>query len=113
MAMRNAAYLVVLLLAAGLEATGDALVRQGLSGRTAIARGGFLVLGAIVLFAYGLVVNAPPWDFGRLLGVYVSLFFLIAQLINWLGFGHPPSLSIFIGGGLIIAGGLTIAFWSA
>jgi small multidrug resistance family-3 protein len=111
--MRTAGFLVILLIAAGLEASGDALVRQGLSSRSAITRGGFLALGALVLFAYGLVVNAPPWDFGRLLGVYVALFFLVAQLINWLGFGVRPALPIIIGGGLIIAGGLTIAFWPA
>ena len=69
------------------------------------------MLGAAVLFSYGITVNAPPWDFGRLLGVYVTLFFLVAQAINWFGFGLQPTLPIIIGGTLIIAGGLTITFW--
>jgi hypothetical protein len=30
---------------------------------------------AIILFAYGLTVNAPPWDFGKLLGLYVVISF--------------------------------------
>lgn len=111
--MTDAAFLVVLLIAAILEASGDALVRQGLHGQTLTIRCGFLALGAIALFAYGVTVNAPPWDFGRLLGVYVTLFFLVAQLINWLGFGLQPTIPIMIGGALIIAGGLTITFWRA
>ena len=109
----NAAFLVVLLIAAVLEASGDALVRHGLYSHSPMVRIGFLALGSVVLFAYGLTVNAPPWGFGRLLGVYVTLFFLVAQLINWLGFGLQPTLPIMAGGSLIVAGGLMIAFWSA
>jgi small multidrug resistance family-3 protein len=111
--LTNGDFLLVLLIAALLEAGGDALVRQGLYSQSAMARGTFLTLGAIILFAYGMTVNAPPWDFGRLLGVYVTLFFLVAQLINWLGFGIQPALPMIVGGTLIIAGGLTIAFWRA
>jgi small multidrug resistance family-3 protein len=72
---------------------------------------GFFVLGAAVLFSYGITVNTPPWDFGRLLGVYVTLFFLVAQMINWFGFGLQPTLPIIVGGTLTIMGGLTITFW--
>lgn len=111
--MTSATSLLILLAAAILEASGDALVRRGLHSDSSMGRGGFLALGAIVLFAYGITVNSPPWDFGRLLGVYVTLFFLTAQLISWLGFGSRPTLPIIIGGGLIIAGGLTITFWRA
>lgn len=111
--MTNAVVLGVLLIAAILEASGDAFVRYGLYSQSPMIRSGFLALGAIVLFAYGLTVNTPPWNFGRLLGVYVTLFFLIAQLINWFGFGLRPTLPILVGGTLIIAGGLTITFWRA
>ena len=65
----------------------------------------------VVLFAYGVTVNLPPWDFGRLLGVYVALFFLVAQLINWLAFGVTPGPRILAGGLLIIAGAMVITFW--
>jgi small multidrug resistance family-3 protein len=109
----NLAFLLVLLVAAMLEAGGDALVRHGLYSQSSMARGGFLALGAVVLFVYGMTVNAPPWDFGRLLGVYVMLFFLVAQMINSLGFGRQPTLPIVVGGSLIIAGGLTVTFWRA
>jgi hypothetical protein len=58
-------------------------------------------------------VNAPPWDFGRLLGVYVTLFFLVAQAINFFVFGVRPPLPIYVGGSLIITGGLLITLWRA
>jgi len=109
--MTNAPFLAVLLAAAVLEAGGDALVRQGLYSPSLIPRAAFLALGGITLLAYGMTVNAPPWDFGRLLGVYVTLFFLLAQLINWVAFDVAPTLPIMVGGALIALGGLTITFW--
>ena len=104
------AYLL-LLLAAVLEAGGDALVRAGLRSPNLVMRMGLLVAGAAVLFAYGLAVNAPPWDFGKLLGVYVTLFFVVAQTINLVCFGVRPDLPMLAGGALIVAGGLIITLW--
>ena len=106
------AYLL-LLVAAVLEAGGDALVRAGLHSSALGNRAAFFATGAMVLFAYALAVNAPPWDFGRLLGVYVTLFFLVAQIINLVVFGVRPQLPIYVGGALIIAGGMLITFWRA
>jgi|GEM_PF-3065117 len=48
--------------AALLEVGGDALIRLGL--RDGRATG--LLLGGAALVAYGLMVNALRWDFGRL-----------------------------------------------
>ena len=101
----------LLLVAAVLEAGGDALVRLGLHNPGLGAKAGLLAAGAVVLFAYGVTVNAPPWDFGRLLGVYVTLFFVVAQIINLAMFGVRPGLPVLVGGALIVAGGLTITFW--
>jgi hypothetical protein len=66
--------LVLLLTAALLEACGDAVVRLGLHASTAITRMALFTAAALFLFAYAYVVNAPPWDFGRLLGLYVVFF---------------------------------------
>lgn len=109
--MSSGSYLLLLLIAAVLEAGGDALVRRGLHSALLIRRVEFLLLGGIVLFSYGVVVNLPHWDFGRLLGVYVAMFFLVAQLSNYLGFGQKPTVPIIVGGALIIGGGLIISFW--
>jgi small multidrug resistance family-3 protein len=101
--------LLILFTAALLEAGGDALVRKGLHAQAA-TRMLFFLAGALVLFSYGYVVNAPSWDFGRLLGVYVVFFFVVAQLISWIVFHQPPSRAILIGGGFIVIGGAIISY---
>jgi drug/metabolite transporter superfamily protein YnfA len=107
--MSRTTTVLILFLAAVLEAGGDATVRAGLQINVLWQRAALFAIGAIVLFAYGWTVNAPPWDFGKLIGVYVVFFFIIAQLISWLIFKHTPSFAVLVGGTLIIAGGLVIA----
>lgn len=109
---RGVAFLI-LFIAAVLEAGGDALVRKGLHSSTLTKQVEFMLFGGLTLLGYGIVVNLPAWDFGKLLGIYVTLFFLVAQLINYFGFGQKPSISILVGGALIISGGLVITFWRA
>jgi len=92
-----------------MEAGGDALVRSGIHASAAPARALLWLAGALSLFAYGYVVNAPPWDFGRLLGVYVVLFFLVAQAISWITFHQRPDRSLLLGGCFLIVGGLIMA----
>lgn len=101
--------IVLLALAALLEAGGDAVVRSALHTAHAPTRIGLFAVGAGVLFAYGYTVNAPSWDFGRALGLYVVFFFVIAQLLSWLVFGQTPSRGVVFGGLLIIAGGVVIS----
>ena len=103
--------LVVLFLAAVLEAGGDALVRTGLEAGSAGRKLVLFAAGAVVLFAYGYAVNAPRWDFGKLLGIYVVFFFVVAQAISWAAFGQKPSLPILVGGAFIVVGGLIISLW--
>jgi len=76
-------------------------------------RGLFFVSGAVVLALYGFTVNIPHWDFGRLLGVYVALFFLLAQVLAKVRFNQAPTAPVYVGGALITAGGMIIAFWRA
>jgi small multidrug resistance family-3 protein len=103
--------LVILLVAAVLEAGGDALVRSALHTSSLTARLVLFACGAVVLCSYGYVVNRPPWDFGRLIGVYVVFFFLVAQVISWLAFNQRPTTPIAIGGALIVAGGVVMSLF--
>ena len=110
--MSGSVAFIVLAIAALLEAGGDAVVRTGLHSKSAMAmRVGIIVLGGLVLTAYGIVVNAPPWDFGRLLGVYVTLFFVAAQIINLVFFHVQPGLPVLVGGAFVIFGGLLMTVW--
>jgi hypothetical protein len=106
--MNRTTGLAVLALAAVLEACGDAVIRAGLHRSGAFSRLSLFAAGAVLLFAYGWTVNAPAWDFGRLLGLYIVLFFLIAQAISWLAFHRPPTPAILVGGVLIVGGGVVI-----
>lgn len=109
--MSNLVALFTLAFAALLEAGGDAVVRTGFHAQAPAKRIGLIVLGGLVLTAYGVVLNMPSWDFGRLLGVYVVLFFVAAQVINLLAFHVRPGAPVLVGGALIAAGGLLMTFW--
>ena len=106
--MRSLTALSLLLVAALLEAGGDALVRSGLHASPVPRRLLFLSAGGLILFGYGCLVNVPPWRFGRLLGIYIALFFVIAQTIGWLAFDQVPSRGIWLGGAFIVMGGAII-----
>ena len=103
--MPGAAWLV-LIAAAILEVTGDAVIRKGLRG------GGLalIALGFCLLGCYGLIVNRIPWNFSRLLGVYVVFFFVVAQLLSWIVFHQRPGTNVLIGGAFIVAGGIIISY---
>jgi small multidrug resistance family-3 protein len=98
---------LLLFLAAVLESGGDVLMRSGLHNRTMTQRCAFFLAGGLILTAYGYKVNAPPRQFGHLLGVYVTIFLLVAQSIAWLA--EKPSCSVVLGGVLIIVGGLVVS----
>ena len=111
--MNKLTAIAILLIAAIFEAGGDALVRLGLRQHTGAMRWVSFGGGAAVLFAYGLVVNTPDWDFGRLLGLYVVFFFVTAQLMSWLLFHQPPSNTTLLGGALIVGGGIVLGIANA
>jgi small multidrug resistance family-3 protein len=102
---------LLLLFAACLEVGGDAIVRLGLKSHAGASQLFTIALGGVVLLAYGIFVNLGPLDFGRLLGGYVVIFFIVAQLVNLLLFGIRPGTPIIAGGALILAGGILTMFW--
>lgn len=95
----------VLLVAAALEIGGDAALRRGLIQ----CAWPWLATGGTTLIAYGLVVNLNrSIAFGRLMGAYIAVFFVVSQMLSALFFGERPSPSVICGGTLIVAGGLVI-----
>lgn len=104
------AFLVV---AAFLESFGDSCFQAALYHSTGMSSASAAISGAVVLVGYGVMLNLPQWDFGRLIGVYVAIFFISAQVINRVRFGHAPTLPIYAGGALIVAGGLLMTYWKA
>jgi small multidrug resistance family-3 protein len=101
----------VLLFAAFLEAHGDSCFQAGLYRSSGAARYLAFAGGAVTLSLYGLVVNTPPWEFGKLLGLYVVLFFVVVQVLAKVRFNQTPTPPILVGGSLILLGGLVIFFW--
>jgi small multidrug resistance family-3 protein len=111
--MSRGTTILLLFIAALFEAGGDAIVRVGLKTPAVWPRAALFLAGSVILFCYAWTVNAAPWDFGRLIGLYVVFFFVVAQVISWLGFGQAPSVPLLIGGLLIVSGGLVIALAKA
>jgi len=105
--MSKLASVLLLLLAALLEAVGDWLVRKGIH-VSSWQRAAWFAAGATVLFAYGWTVNRPPWNFGELLGLYVVFFFLAAQAISYFLLHETLRGPVVAGGLLIVGGGLVI-----
>lgn len=109
--MKSALIVVLLLIAAFLEVGGDAIVRMGLHAPTSGQRVALIAGGGLVLLAYGIFVNTAPADFGRLLGIYVAFFFVVAQIVNRVAFDATPTLAVMAGGALIVAGGAVMTVW--
>jgi small multidrug resistance family-3 protein len=103
--------ILILVLAAFLEAAGDSYFQSGLYRTSGAVRVLSFAGGAAMLVLYGLLVNLPRWEFGRLLGVYVVLVFLMAQFLAKVRFHQSPTPPILVGGSLIVIGGLVITFW--
>lgn len=96
---------VALVAAAVLEIGGDGAIRVGLIRSSAP----WLLFGATLLVNYGFVVNASrSIDFGKLMGLYIAVFFIVSQVVSMVVFNERPSLRLLFGGALIVLGGLII-----
>jgi hypothetical protein len=104
---------VVLAIAAYLEVQGDACFQSGLYHSSGMRRFGWFFAGMVVLVCYSLFLNSSKVDFGKLLGIYVVLFFLVAQVVAKLQFHQSPSKPIYLGGAFIVIGGLVMTFWKS
>jgi hypothetical protein len=102
----------LLIVATAFEVSGDAIVRLGLGSRTVATKATLFIVGAAFLFTYGLTLNLAPLPFHRVVGIYIATLFVMWQLVSFLFFRSIPNLPIIVGGALIVAGGLTVAFWN-
>ena len=102
---------LLLLVATTLEVSGDAMVRLAIYQHAGLVRVGLLIAGAALLLGYGSFLNTAPVDFARIVGLYIAILFVIWQIINFMVFRMLPGLPVWLGGALVIAGGLTITFW--
>ncbi len=97
--------LAVLTLAALLEIGGVAAMRYGLLRSAWI----WVSLGGLGLVVYGITLNLErAVDFGRLMGTYIAVFFLVSQAMSWIVFGERPAPGLVVGGVLVVIGGLII-----
>ncbi len=100
-----------LILATSLETVGDAFVRMGISQTAWPLRGGLFLAGTALLFGYGFCLNLPAVEFGRIVGLYVATLFIVWQITNFVMFGSLPETPVWLGGMLIVIGGLIVTFW--
>jgi hypothetical protein len=104
--------LVFLVIATTLEVSGDAVVRMAIYNHAGTIRIALFLAGGALLLGYGTFLNLAPLEFGRVVGIYIATLFMVWQLINFIAFRTLPTMPIVVGGGLVIAGGAIISFWS-
>jgi hypothetical protein len=108
---QSAPTLILLLVATLLEVSGDAVVRMAIYNHVGAIRIALYVAGAALLFGYGSFLNLAPIEFGRVVGLYIAILFVVWQVISFIAFRTLPSMPVWVGGGLVIAGGAIITFW--
>ena len=80
------------------------MIRAGMKGR-GWALG---AAGAVVLAAYGVIVNLLPMDFSKLLATYVVFFAIVSVVGGKVVFGDQVPLTTWIGLAVIVVGGLIV-----
>ncbi len=93
------------------EAAGDALLRIAIHSHAWPIRVGYFMTGAVLLTMYGTSLNIAPVEFGKVVGLYVALLYIVFQVTNYIAFRAKPTLPVFVGGALIVTGGLLVIFW--
>lgn len=99
-----------LIIATALETTGDALVRKSIYEYRGAYRVVCAILGALLLFGYGFMLNLAPVEFGKVVGLYITTLFIMWQIINYIVFRTIPPMPVIAGGAMIVIGGLIVTF---
>jgi small multidrug resistance family-3 protein len=93
------------------EAFGDAVVRLALHHSSTLARVGLYLIGATLLTLYGTSLNLAPVNFAAATGMYIATLFVVFQVTNYLFFRTIPTPAVWVGGTLVVAGGLIVSVW--
>ncbi|HET9389201.1 MAG TPA: hypothetical protein VFO44_06110 [Steroidobacteraceae bacterium] len=109
--LQNIPVPLLLLIATTLEVSGDATIRVAIYQSAGPARVALLLAGAVLLLGYGSFLNVAPVEFARIVGIYIAMLFIVWQIISFTVFRTLPGLPVWLGGALVIAGGLVITFW--
>lgn len=107
----NLRIFLFLIVATTLETFGDAIVRIGIGQSAWLPRGALFLAGAVLLFGYGLSLNLAPIEFSRVVGLYIAILFVVWQVVNLIVFRSPPAMPVWLGGALIVLGGLIVTYW--
>ena len=93
-----------------LEASGDAVLRVALN-QSGLSRALLFGVGAVGLTLYGTSLNLAPIEFAQVTGIYIAVLFVVFQLTNLIFFRMVPTVPVYAGGSLIVAGGLIVGLW--
>ena len=69
------------------------------------------LLGAVVLFLYGIVPTYQPAHFGRVYAAYGGVFVVLSIFWGWGIDGLPPDRYDLIGGAICLVGVFCIMYW--
>jgi len=94
-----------------LEASGDAIVRIALHHPSIPMRIALFFGGFALLALYGTSLNMAPVEFASVTGLYVAILFVVFQITNYIFFRVVPTPSVWVGGALILSGGLIVSLW--
>ncbi len=93
------------------EAAGDAILRIALHSHIWSVRVGYFAVGTVLLTLYGTSLNLAPVEFGKVVGLYVALLYIVFQITNYIAFQAKPTLPVLVGGTFVVAGGLITMLW--
>jgi small multidrug resistance family-3 protein len=95
-------------LAGFCEIGGGWLVWQWIREGRALSWG---VLGAVVLFLYGIIPTFQPAHFGRVYATYGGIFIVLSLFWGWVMDGNRPDLFDLIGAAVTLLGIAIIMYW--
>ena len=100
-----------LIICTTLEAFGDATIRKGILVPGLYSKILIFLLGTVLLFGYGFLLNLAPISFEKIVGLYIATLFVVWQFVSYISFGAMPTLATLLSGILIVSGGLLLFFW--